>query len=347
VGWTWRESSWANGVAITGLTFFSFDGIKDLFQIVQPFAPTWRGIENLSEIGDGVGNRLNGAGQRGSARVGMPATLQLFGNFQRLSAATAKTDKDHAIGTAEEGKENGVGSGLLFKQLVNNKIGIADDSSNQSHRGTEFDDVFTAPRQAYGIFNPAFDRHDFQEWMVKQTFRIALEQRLEVPELVRFHQVRVIAGKDEVGIIFQEEVGDIAQMNEPIEYWIGKAVLLTEFVTEERSGLGGIMNENGVFGGMFDGVVIDDDPVGFVEAWFEREVTDPAGRFDKLAVSPIMVVEGLDWNIVAKETPGQELAQEAGQKTVQIAFVRENNFGFWQRHHGPQTLACCSLDVEW
>jgi len=40
---------------------------------------------------------------------------------------------------------------------------------------------------------------------------------VEVPELVNLDEVGVVAGQHEVGVVFEEQVGDVAQVHEPVQ----------------------------------------------------------------------------------------------------------------------------------
>ena len=79
--------------------------------------------------------------------------------------------------------------------------------------------------------------------MVEQLFNLATQQRVQIPELVNLHQVGVITGEDEIRIIFQEQIGDVVQVDEPIQNWGTKAMLLAEFVAEQSGGFGQVVDE--------------------------------------------------------------------------------------------------------
>ena len=59
-------------------------------------------------------------------------------------------------------------------------------------------DVVFAPLEAERIFDAPLDGHDFEQRMIEQFFDVAADERVQIPELVNFHEVRVIAGDDKV-----------------------------------------------------------------------------------------------------------------------------------------------------
>lgn len=74
-------------------------------------------------------------------------------------------------------------------------------------------------------------------------------------------------------------------------------------------------------------MVIEDDPIGAVEFRFVGKVADPGGGFEGLALAPAMGVvgEGGDFGIVPMF--GEALGEEGGQKSIEITFVRQDDFG--------------------
>ena len=52
--------------------------------------------------------------------------------------------------------------------------------------------------------------------MVEQPFDAATDQGMQVPEPVRFDEISVVAGLDEVGMRFLEEVADVGEFDDPV-----------------------------------------------------------------------------------------------------------------------------------
>ena len=111
--------------------------------------------------------------------------------------------------------------------------------------------------------------------MVEQFFGTPVNQCFEVPELVRFHQIRVVVGEDEVGVVFQEQIGDVVQMNQPVQRRRVEFVLPAKFVAEQAGRLVHVMNQLRVSGGEVGGMMVNDDPVRSVQSLLKRQVADP------------------------------------------------------------------------
>ncbi len=79
--------------------------------------------------------------------------------------------------------------------------------------------------------------------MIKELLDVAADERVHVPELINLHEVRVIAGEDEIGIIFEKQVGNVVQVRKPGERGGFKAIAHAEFVAEQPGGLGHVVNE--------------------------------------------------------------------------------------------------------
>ena len=80
--------------------------------------------------------------------------------------------------------------------------------------------------------------------------------------------------------------------------------------------------------------MVNDDPVRLVEAGLEGEVGDPRGFFAQLAGLPIIVVIRFEPDIGAVHFFREALQQRAGDVAIEVAFVRENDFGFRKIRHG-------------
>jgi hypothetical protein len=104
-----------------------------------------------------------------------------------------------------------------------------------------------APLEAERIFDAAFHRHDFEQRMVEKPFDFAADERVQIPELVDFDEVRVIAREHEIGVILQKQIGDVVQMHEPVERGRMNAVFLAKLVAEQPGGFVHVMDEPRVF----------------------------------------------------------------------------------------------------
>jgi hypothetical protein len=82
--------------------------------------------------------------------------------------------------------------------------------------------------------------------------------------------------------------------------------------------------------------MIHDQPVHFIEARFKGEIRDPRGAFAEFALFPEIVMVGLQRHRLAVEMFRQPLQQQAGDQTVEIAFVGENNLRLGQSEHESQ-----------
>ena len=105
----------------------------------------------------------------------------------------------------------------LLEQLVHDQVVVSHHGVDKADGGADFGDVLPAPGQSDRIFDAAFDRHDFEKRVVQQPLQLAIDQRMQVPESVGFHEVGVVAGEDEVGVVFQKEVGDVVQVHQAIQ----------------------------------------------------------------------------------------------------------------------------------
>ncbi len=76
-----------------------------------------------------------------------------------------------------------------------------------------------------------------------------------------------------------------------------------------------------------EGVVVEDDPVGAVQFGFVGEVADPGGGLEGLALAPAVGVVGEGGYFGVIPVFGEALGEEGGQKSIQITFVGEDDFG--------------------
>ena len=64
-----------------------------------------------------------------------------------------------------------------------------------------------------------------------------IQQRVQIPELINLHQVRVIIRDEEVRVVLHKQIGDVVQMHEPIERRRAEALLLAKLVAKQAGGL--------------------------------------------------------------------------------------------------------------
>src|ERR1019366_7332542 len=91
-----------------------------------------------------------------------------------------------------------------------------------------------------------------------------------------------------------------------------------------------------VFGDDLGDVMIHDQPVHFIEARFKGEIRDPRGAFAEFALFPEIVMVGFQRHRLAVELFRQPLQQQAGDQTVEVALVGENNLRLGQSEHESQ-----------
>ncbi len=204
---------------------------------------------------------------------------------------------------------------------MDDQIIIAHDGIYITDGRADLFHVALAPLETDGVFDAAFHFHHFEEFVVEQAFQLAVNERVEIPELVGLHEVGVIVGCDEIGIGVEEQIGDVVQVDEAVEFGRADAVLFTQFVTEEAGGFFDVVDENTFLGGDVGGVMIHDEPVRFVEAGFEIEVADPGGFFAEVAEFPVVVMEGFEGDVGLEKVLGETLQEDAGDETVEVAFV--------------------------
>ncbi len=175
--------------------------------------------------------------------------------------------------------------------------------------------------------------------MIEQPFDLAADQRVQVPKLVDLDEVRVITGDDKVGIVLQKQIGDVVQMHQPIQRGRAEAVLLAEFVAQQRGGFVHVMDEQRIFGRGLRDVMVNNHPFRFVEARLEGEIGDPSGLFPQLALFPLVVMIGFERHVRVVQFFSEPLQQRTGKQAVQVAFVRNDDIGFGRLHHGNARLA--------
>jgi hypothetical protein len=164
--------------------------------------------------------------------------------------------------------------------------------------------------------------------MVKESFGMALDQGFQIPELVGLHEICVVVRQEKIGIVFEKDVGDVVQMDQAVKFRRAEFVLQAKLIAKQTGGLVHGMDQLGIFWSKFSGVMIDDDPVWFVQPRLKCHVADPGGFFRKAALTPIVVVIRLQRHVNVEQCACQPTEQKARQQTVQVALVGQDHFGF-------------------
>ena len=266
----------------------------------------------------------------------MAAPLQFLRDFKRLAIAAAQTDDHRSIGAPEQREQDRKVGGLLLEQLMNDQIVVSHHRIHESHGRTDLDHVLAAPFQSQRIFDLPLDRHDFQQRMIQQAFELAIDQRVQIPKLINLHQIGVVIGQHEFGIQLQEQVGHIVQMDQSIQLRGTKAILFAQLVSKQPGRLIQIMNQLRLVRNDVCRVVIDDQPIAFVQARFKGEIAYPCGAFARLALTPRIVVISLQRHVDIEQFARKPLQQHARNEPVQVAFVGQNYARPGQHLHGAR-----------
>src|SRR5665213_2056460 len=80
--------------------------------------------------------------------------------------------------------------------------------------------------------------------------------------------------------------------------------------------------------------MVNDGPARLVEPQLESEVRHPPGFLAQIALLPVIVMVGLQRNLRVEKLFGQPLQQRAGDESVEVAFMRQDDFRFGQLLHG-------------
>ena len=152
--------------------------------------------------------------------------------------------------------------------------------------------------------------------MVQQFFDFAADERVQIPKLVAFHQVGVIRSADEVGVIHEEQISDVIQVDEAVERGRLNAVFPAQIVAEQSGRLVQVMDEGSVFREDVCDVMVDDDPFRLIHPVLKGEVCDPGGAFAQIALSPKVVVVGFKPDVRAKKLFGEPLEKDAREQSV-------------------------------
>ena len=81
----------------------------------------------------------------------MTAALEFLGDFQGFAVAAAEARDDQIVRAAKQCHEDWKTRGLLFQQLVDDKVVIADDRFDKADGRTDFRHVRLAPIEAERI----------------------------------------------------------------------------------------------------------------------------------------------------------------------------------------------------
>ncbi len=213
---------------------------------------------------------------------------------------------------------------------MDDQIVIAQHGIHVADGRTECDDIVLAPFESQRVFDPPLDRHHFQQRMIQQPLDLAVDQGVQVPELVHLHQIGVIVGQHKLRIVLQEEVGHVVQMNQPVQFRRAQFVVLAQFIAKQSGGLFQVVDKLGLFWCDLCGVVVDNHPVGLVQPRFETEVTHPGSGFPGFALAPGVVMISLQPHVGVEQLSREALQQYPRDQSVQIALVGQNYVGFGQ-----------------
>jgi hypothetical protein len=159
---------------------------------------------------------------------------------------------------------------------------------------------------------------------------------VEIPKSIDLHQVGVVIGQHEIGVVIQKQIRHVVQSDQALQLGGPKFVLAAKLVTEQAGGLVQVMDQPGLARLRLRRVVIDDDPLRFVEPGLETQIANPGGPFARLALAPGVVMMGLERDIDIEKLSRQASEQNARQQAVQVAFMGEDHFRFGQRHHASE-----------
>ena len=73
--------------------------------------------------------------------------------------------------------------------------------------------TLVAIRHARNIGDSDERRHGIAMVGRQQLLKVAIEERVQIPKLVNLHEVGIIVGQHKIGIVFQKQVGDVAEVD--------------------------------------------------------------------------------------------------------------------------------------
>ena len=109
---------------------------------------------------------------------------------------------------------------------------------------------------------------------------------------------------------------------------------MAQFIGEQAGGFFYVVMQMRIFRRDLGDVMIHDQPVLFVHARLEREIRHPRRALAQVALLPEIIVIRLQRNLFAVNLLRQPLEQQAGDESVEVALVGDNDFRLGQRQHG-------------
>ncbi len=159
---------------------------------------------------------------------------------------------------------------------------------------------------------------------------MTFDERVQIPELINLHQVGVVVGQDEIGIVFEKEIGHVVEVDQAVQFGGTQLMIPAQFVAQQTGGLGQVVNQLGFLRRDFRGVMVDHYPVGPVQAGLETQIADPRCQLARLALAPGVIVVGFQRDIGVEDLPCQPLKQYSGNQPVEVAPVGEDDLRFGQ-----------------
>jgi len=89
--------------------------------------------------------------------------------------------------------------------------------------------------------------------------------------------------------------------------------------------------ENSIFWGGLRDVVIDHEPICFIQSRLESQIGHPASLFSRLTLLPEIIIVSFQADIGVEKVFRQALQQDPRNKAVQVTFMRDDHFRPGQR----------------
>jgi len=93
---------------------------------------------------------------------------------------------------------------------------------------------------------------------------------------------------------FQKKIGDVVQVHQAIQRGSADLMEATKFIAKQPGGLGEVVNQLRILGLQIGGMMIDDDPVRFIETRFKAQVADPGRFFVQAPLPPTVIMVCLE-----------------------------------------------------
>jgi len=151
--------------------------------------------------------------------------------------------------------------------------------------------------------------------MIEQPLQLPRNEREQVPKPVNLHQICIIIGEDKFRIGLEEKIGNVVQFNESIQLVRGDAVLLAKLVTKQTRRFAGVMNQLRLAWKSLSRMMIDNQPIGLVQARFKTKVAYPRGVLPRIALAPGVVVISFEPDFDVEKFARQPLQQHPGQQS--------------------------------